>query len=208
MLPCDVTYLDDLLLDAASGRIKILPASVYAGIDPTHLVVWGTAHARYTFPTKELIDWLRTVIAGRKAIEVGAGNGDLGYHLGIPRSDNYSQQIPHIRAYYELLRQVPTRPSADVERMDAVAAIHKYNPRVVVGRWITQKYKEGDKNANIYGPEEEEILGLTECYIHIGNEVSHGDKRIRSHPHRALRFDWLVTKSVLPEANVIYVWGE
>ncbi len=204
--PPEVKYLDHLLLDAATGRIKLLSASVYSGIDPLHLAVWGGMQARYVFPTTELIDWLRTFIRDRKAIEIGAGNGDLGYHLGIPMVDNYCQQIPEIRLYYELMRQSPTNPRSDVERIDAVTAIKKYRPGVVVGAYITQKYN-GGAGGNMYGPEEEDILGESRCYVHIGNEKTHGDKRIRRHPHQALQFDWLVTRSMRPDSNVIYVWG-
>jgi hypothetical protein len=41
--------------------------------------------------TVELVAWLHDRIAGRKAIEIGAGMGDLGYHLGIPQTDSYAQ---------------------------------------------------------------------------------------------------------------------
>lgn len=205
--PPEVEYLDTLLLDGANGRIKLLPASVYSGIDPVHLAIWSGRHAMYAFPTTELVDWLRTLIGERKAIEIGAGNGDLGYHLGIPMVDNYCQQIPEVRSLYEAMRQAPTSPRSDVEKIDAVVAVKKYRPQVVIGAYITQKYKGGN-NGNVYGPEEEEILEGTRCYVHIGNEKTHGDKRIRRHRHQTLRFDWLVTRSMQPESNVIYVWGK
>ena len=49
-------------------------------------------------------------------------------------------------------------------------------------------------------------MSRVECYIHIGNETTHGNKRIRKHPHERLQFDWLFTKSMHPKENVVYVW--
>jgi hypothetical protein len=205
--PDDVKYLDSQLLDRETGRIKLLPASVYKDIDPIHLAVWGSLKARYSFPTKELIDWLRGVIAGRTAIEIGAGNGDLGYHVGIRMTDNYSQQFPEVKLWYALQSVVPTEPPSDVEKLDAIAAVKKYQPQVVVGSFITEKWYKGGATGNMFGPEEEDILAGTDCYIHIGNEVTHATKRIRKYPHETLKFDWLITKSMYPDQNVIYVWN-
>ena len=210
--PDDVNYLDGQLLDSSTGRIKLLPASVYKAIDPIHLVAWGNLRARYVFPTTELIDWLRSMIGNRKAIEIGSGNGDLGYHLGIPMTDNYCQQTPFVQMLYALQRQVPTNPSPDVERLDAVDAIIKHRPHVVVGGYITQRAYLDDpvdgKSGNMFGPEEAVILERADIYIHIGNETTHGNKRIMIHPHETFQFDWLVTRSMYPDQNVIYVWDK
>jgi hypothetical protein len=207
LTPNDVAYLDDLLLDA-TGRIRLHPASVYQEIEPLHLTVWGVLKARYCYPTVELVEWLRNVIGDRKALEIAAGNGDLGYHLGIPMTDNYCQQYPDVKAYYELTRQVPTNPRPDVEKLDAIAALEKYSPEVVVGSFVTQVHRQGEAKGNMYGPDEELILKGSRCYVHIGNELTHGDKRILKHTHESFRFDWLVTRSVEPRKNIIYVWGE
>jgi hypothetical protein len=210
--PNDVKYLDSQLLDSNTGRIKLLPASVYKGIDPIHLMAWGTWQARYSFPTIELIEWVKAKIGDRKAIEVGAGNGDLGYYLGIPQTDSYCQLIPWVQLYYRMNGQVPTNPLPDVQKLDAIEAIDKYKPQVVVGSFITQKAYDDSpndgKSGNCYGPEEENILSRADCYIHIGNDSPHGNKRIKKHPHEVLRFDWLVTKCMDPAKNAIYVWGK
>ncbi|HEY3283412.1 MAG TPA: hypothetical protein VGN26_14180 [Armatimonadota bacterium] len=55
----------------------------------------------YQFPTRELVLWLQELIRGRRAIEIGAGNGWLGWHLGIPMTDSYQQsEHPDTMLYY------------------------------------------------------------------------------------------------------------
>jgi hypothetical protein len=204
--PEDVKYLDDLLLDKATGRIRLLPASVYKNIDPVHLPVWGVLKARYSFPTVELVDWLRETIRSRRALEIGSGNGDLAYHLGIRPTDNYCQQFPDVELYFRLIGQVPTRPTGDVEKIDALSAIKKYNPEVVVGSYITEQWK-GGTSGNMYGPKESDILNFAD-YIHIGNESTHANKTLITLPHQSFHFDWLFTKSFDASKNVIWIWNK
>jgi hypothetical protein len=94
-----------------------------------------------------------------------------------------------------------------VEKLDALDAIKKYNPDVVVASWVTQIFK-GDETVggNMYGIEEEEILRQVKCYIHVGHEKTHGSKRIRSVKHEEYRFPFLFSRSLDRNGNVIYVW--
>jgi hypothetical protein len=91
-----------------------------------HLMLWCVKSARYTIPTIELIDFLKARIGNRKAIEIGSGNNDLGWYLGIPQTDSYIQQTEAMKTLYSALGQVPTSPKPDVEKLDAIAAIKKY----------------------------------------------------------------------------------
>lgn len=205
-----VEYLDNLLLDKYN-HIKLLPAAFYHNLPKYHLFAWCTYNARYVIPTVELIYWLKKQINGRKAIEIGAGNGDLGYHLGIHMTDNYSQQLPEVLLWYQLHNQQPTRPGCNVEQLEAVEAVIKYRPDVVIGAYITQRATEDTKpqdSGNVYGPEEADLLWRVPCYIHMGNDRSHGDKRIRKYTHAVYRPSWLVTRSAHPEENSIFVWGK
>lgn len=206
-----VKYLDNLLLEKYQyiERIKLLPAAFYQSLPPFHLAAWAGINARYVIPTQELVYWLKKKINGRKAIEIGSGNGDLGYHLGIHMTDNYSQLRPEVQSYYALGGQRVTQPNGLVEQIDAIDAVIKHRPDVVVGAYITQKAYEDTKmdSGNVYGPEEGDILWRTDCYIHVGNEVSHGNKRIRKYTHTVYHPDWLVTRSLEPQKNSIYVWN-
>lgn len=199
--------LDQTLLDT-DGRIRLLKAEDYRGIDRTELRFWCHIRARYFLPTQEAIAWLKEQIGDRTAIEVGAGNGDLGYHLGIPATDSYIQHEPDVRAYYQAIRQPITNPPPDVERLDALAAIQQYNPQVVVAAWLTHKYKEGVQAGSVYGVEEEKIVDRVQSYIHIGNYSVHEKKPALALEHKELWFPWLVSRSQNPGSDVVFVWGQ
>ncbi len=203
--PTDLLMLDDLLLDT-NKRIKLLDSKVYREIDLPLFRLWCTKEARYGIPTTELIEWLTKEIGEDSALEIGAGNGDLGWHLGIPATDSYCQQRPEIKTYYWALNQVPTTPTPEVKKLEALEAIDVYQPAVVVGSWITQKYREGDLFGSVYGVEEEKVLSKVKKYIHIGNAAVHGQKAILKRSHKKYYFPWLVSKSGNQEENVIYVF--
>ncbi len=60
----------------------------------------------------------------------------------------------------------------------------------------------------MHGPREEEIINACEMYIVIGNENTHGDKRILALPHETFKFPWLVSRAKDQTKNVIYVWNK
>lgn len=217
----DIAPLDELLLeDAGLGRIpygqRIRPieATRLRAIPRIALTQWCQARARYNVPSAELIIWLKEFIGGRPAIEIGAGMGDLGRLLGIHMTDSAVQaENPAIRAYYELLRVPPINPPPDVERIEALEAVKKHRPRVVIGAWITQLYESGDEGpppvgSSVTGVDELAIMPYVEAYVHIGNAVVHKDKRILQKPHEEHRFPFLFSRAFQPEGNVIWVWSQ
>lgn len=201
--------LDSLLFD---GNKRVLPLSshfYYKHVDLHDLRCWCFLHARYGVPTQELIDWLLKIIAGRKAIEIGAGMGDLGYRLGIPMTDSYQQVTdPPTQLYMQAFKQVPTTPPPDVMKADAQTAVLRFKPQVVIGSWITERYMPGSEEGNMHGPREDILLKNCETYIIIGNEKIHGRKRILSLPHETYHFPWLISRASEPAKNVIYVWNK
>jgi len=202
----EVAYLDKLLLDS-SGRLQLLSSRFYKEIPPIHISVWGNLNGRYCFPTIELVGWIKQRINGRTAIEVGAGCGDLGYHLGIPMTDSYQQQDDRVtKDYFASLGLVPTTPHSDVKKKDAELAVLEYKPEVVIASWLTQKYLPGDMSGNMLGPMEESIIDNCKEYIFIGNKVVHGNKRILSRFHEEFVFPWYISRSIKPDENVIWVW--
>lgn len=206
----DMVNLTLKLLDE-DCRIKLLPAAEYADILPDQLRAFCLYTSRYGIPTVELIEWLKDIIGNREAIEVGAGNGDLGYHLGIRQTDSYVQTTPEVQMLMASAAQFPTRPLPDVRRIDAVAAVKLYRPEVVVASWLTRKFivgkdRERKAQASVYGPEEEKILRGCRMYIHIGNENIHGTKTLLSKPHKVYHFPWLVSRAEDQSKNCIYVW--
>ena len=84
----------------------------------------------------------------------------------------------------------------------------KYNPDVVFGSFVTQRWRnENDKDGNMWGPLEEEWVESGTMYIHIGNEVTHKNKRILNLPHETFHFPWLRSRAIDQSKNVIWVWN-
>ncbi len=206
-------HLDSLFLDG-KGRLKLLPAGDYLPIDPVELKLWCHRRAIYGLPTVELVDWLRSQIGGRSALEIGAGNARLGVHLGITTTDSYIQERPEVALYYKALNQVTTHPDPSVVRsLSADQAVAHYRPQVLIASWFTRLFEDGKDTqgiaqASIYGAREESLLDAVETYIHIGNEAQHSQKTLLSRPHQKLKFPWLLSRALDPSTNVIYVWNK
>ena len=90
--PKQVRDISPFMLDAR-GRLRVVPPSTLASTTPDERLLFGVRHGAYSFPTEELCDYLRERIAGRRAIEISAGNGVLAEALGIPATDNRSMVI-------------------------------------------------------------------------------------------------------------------
>lgn len=199
---------DSVLLDER-GIIKLFPAEFYHSLDNTDLRVWCLCRAIYQLPTIELIEWLKANFNLDKAIEIGAGNNYLYHHLNIKGVDNYSEQIPAVKLVHDILHEPSTNPPPEVEKIEAIAAIKKYQPETVIASWMTLKCEdpEGVDAGHKYAPDEQEILKTGVTYIHIANENIHGDREIMNKPHEKYYFDWLVSRGKYPEKNCIYVWN-
>ena len=205
----DIDAMDAVLLNE-DRRIRVMPADELRRLySIDEIQAWMVQRARYQIMTSELIEWVKTRIAGRRAIEVGAGMGDLGYHLGIPMTDSCIQtsMSPEYALAFAASGQAPTNPPPDVECLDAEAAVEKHKPEVVVASWITQKHHAGDAEGFEFGPEEIRIVRQVQTYIVIGNSAIHGSKRIRRLKHKEYMQPWLVSRGFEQEKNVIYVWG-
>lgn len=200
----DTSDLDPLLLDD-SGLLKVVPASTYASIPWDKLRLWTHQHAVYGLPTVELVDYLRDIIGERKAIEIGAGNGCLGRALGIPMTDNYLQERPDMKALYALQGQPCIEYAPDVEKLDALDAVRRYRPQVVVASWVTQ-YSDGSRSGSVYGIHEETLLDIpgVETYLLFGSIRNHGFKSICERPHTVIREPWLWSRA---DDSVLFIWG-
>jgi hypothetical protein len=205
----DAELMDGVLLNE-DKRTRLFSSNQILAMGIDYIQAWMVARARYQFVTTELVDWLKARIGTRSVIEVGAGMGDLGYHLGIRMTDSciQTQMKAEYTVQMEALRQAPTVPPADVECIDAEAAVAKYKPEVVVASWITQKHHAGDPDGFEFGPEEIRIVRQVQQYIVVGNSGPHSSKRIRRLKHREFKFPWLVSRGVDQQKNVIYVWGK
>lgn len=200
----DVSKLDALLLDGEN--IKPCWAEELRVFPDIYLSTWCHKHGVYQVPTWELIQWLKREIAGRSAIEICAGRSCLGQHLGIPMVDNYSHTWPEIAMVMAFTGQPPTLPPRQVHQMDANEAVARAKPQVVLGAWVSQKRYGDEDHANEYGPDEHAILDAGCTYIHVGNTLVHGTKRILLRDHRCLNFNWNRSRAMEQNQNRIWIW--
>lgn len=201
MQPRDVTYLDERLLDA-DGNLRILPSSEFESIPWEHLRLWTHFKAIYGLPTVELVEFLKKLIGGRKAIEIGSGNGVLGRALGIPRTDSLMQNWPDVKMLYALQGQPTISYGADVEEMDALEAIREYKPEVVVASWVTQT-SDGSRPGSMYGVDEEVLLDLVGTYLMFGSIRNHSHKVICQRPHKVIQKPWMWSRA---QDSALFIW--
>lgn len=190
------------------GKIKLLPAEMWRKYKWNDFRAFCHVKARYGIPTYELLSFLTNIIDGRSAIEIGAGAGDLGCILNIRMTDSRQQENPQIKAAYEAMRQPVINYPDDVEKIEALDAVKKYKPQVVIGSWITTYAPhEMPYGSNPYGIKEDLILDLVETFILIGNTDTHGDKPIMKKKHEEYYEDWMVSRGAKQENNRIWIWN-
>jgi hypothetical protein len=200
----------DLNLIDNNGKIKLLSHAEYRAMDQEALRIWMHYQSRYLLPTQELISWLKDYIGGRSAIEIGAGTGDLGYHLDIPMTDNKCQQWPDVAMYYRAMAQPVIKYGQDVETIDALDAVRQYKPEVVIGAWVTHwidpKLPPPPGGGSMYGIKEDALLSHVKEYVMIGSEAIHHIKPIRKLPHKTINaMGWVVSRSNRGD-DKIWIW--
>jgi hypothetical protein len=194
------------------GVLRVMPKDFYAQFEQGSLSAFCVEMGCYSLPTIELLDLVNAKIMGaspsRHAIEVGSGNGVIGEALGITCTDNWMQDDPIIKAHYESLRQ-PTAPyRSHVERYDALKAIERYKPEVVVASWVTHIYNpaEPQREGNAFGVDEDVLLDRIKRYVFIGNLITHSNKPILARKHEIIQGDFLFSRSLQREDNALIIW--
>lgn len=203
----DISY--ELLRE--DGKMKLLPAEMLKKYRWDDFRSFCHTYARYGIPTYELISYLTNIIGDRQTetIEIGAGAGDLGCILNIPMTDSRQQENPDIKAAYDAMHQPIIKYPEDVEKLDALEAVYKYKPKVVIGSWITPYAPhQMPYGSNPFGVKEDKILKLVETFIIIGNLDIHGDKPIREHEHKTIIEPWIVSRAKDQSKNCIFIWDK
>ena len=191
------------------GKLKLMAAEEWRSFKWDDFRAFCHVKARYGIPTIELVDFIKTVIDGRSVIEIGAGAGDLGFHLGIKMTDNKQQEMPAVAASYKAMHQPVIKYPKDVEKRDALDAVVKYKPQVVVASWITPYAPhEMPYGSNPFGVKEDKILDLVETFIIVGNLDVHWDKPIRQYEHKTIHSPWIVSRAKDQNKNAIFIWDK
>ena len=205
--PAEVRDISETLLDEQQ-RLRVVAAETLASTTREERLLFGVRHGIYSFPTQELVGFLKERIAGRGAIEIGAGHGVLAAALNIPATDNRQQEEPAMRAYYKSIRQ-PTVPYGEnVEKLDALTALRRYRPRVVVACWVTHVMDPKNPGAgrSATGVDEAQLIAECDEYIFIGNEHVHHQKPIWSLPHEKLKPAWLYSRAANGTKDFVAMW--
>jgi len=194
-------------LDAA-GQILIQPAAAYAAKTVEWRGIFGNLFGFYSFPTEELVAYLKDLIEFRSAIEIGSGNGVLAAALGIPATDSRQQEVPEIAALYEFGGMPVVRYGENVETLNYRQAIEKYRPEVVIACWVTHKWDANRPKAkgNQFGIDEEWVLANCKTYVHVGNCRTHNGKSILRRRHTTFRPPWLYSRAMNGSPNEILIW--
>lgn len=188
------------------GNYSPPPAAELLKIPQEELAVFCNRRAIYGLPTQELIEFLKSEIGKQKAIEIGAGAGLLGCNLGIPMTDSKQQERSDVKLYYKMTGQPTITYHQEVREFDALEAVRRFKPGVVIGSWITERWIEGKTEGNMYGVKEDKLLTMVEKYILIGHENTHGRKEILKHKHRIIKEPWICSRALDREKNLIYIW--
>lgn len=213
----NISDIQELLLDDDELLCPV-QASQLRKIEHQRLRCFCDFHGFYSIPSLELIEGLKDLIGNPgDALEIGAGNGVYGRHLGIRSTDSYMQH-PKNRAKFRntlsLFEQSEVPPvdyGSNVIEMNGVDAVRKFKPKVVFGAWVTHRYNpiEQWRGGNMFGVNFPWILDRrgVERLILVGNDVVHANNPIMELPHKKLDFDGAIFSRAQDNTkNFVYVW--
>lgn len=205
-----------------NGKPKIVPAELISRYTWETALIGMQLNSIYVWPTTELLTWLNSNLTEKdKTIEIGSGNGVLANELGISATDSYMQSDkfkPNNSSERELHQNAiatlrlsgipPINYGANVEQLDALAAIRKHKPKHILGCYITHKYINGMSTGNALGVDETWIARRKQIksYTMVGNQVVHAEKPILALPHEEIELDGLIVRAKNPAANRIFRW--
>jgi hypothetical protein len=204
----EIQKLSNLIVDPQTDIPKSIPSNALSPFSTDDICAFCNRKAVYGIVTDELLDFLRQIIGDRSAIEIAAGYGTLGRELKIPLTDKKIQEFPEVKIMYEMMQQPVISYPKDVEKLDALDAIRKYKPKVVVAQWFTARKDVDGKDLSVYGINEDDILNNehVETYIHIGHSSVHANKAILRHPHIVITAPWLKSRATSKGVPQICIW--
>ena len=208
----DVLRIMNMVRDEESGLIKPVPYDDVKDAGMENLNMAMQVMSLYTFPTVEVIDFLREEIddgdpeLAPDAIEICAGSGWIGRGLDIPITDSYLQAREDVKKMYLKNGCMPIDYPSDVEKIDAVSAVKKYRPAFVIGSYVTRKWGLGSKKeGNMYGVDTTWVSLNCKRFYLIGNENVHGGDPIMKRNHKTWDEKWLITRGDSQKAR-IWMW--
>lgn len=192
----------------ANGKLRPMPYAFWKSMSFNTRRLFLHYHAQYFLPTLEsilFIDRLISDVPKKDCLEIGAGNGWLGFLLGIRMTDNYNQTKPEIKQMYDNAGQPVIKYGADVEKIEAVDAAKKYLPHTIIGSWITEKGEP--PYGNPYAIDEVEMMRYCKRYVFIGTDIEHRYKTlIRNASGQKYKCPGLISRTKDDDKNTIWVF--
>lgn len=190
------------------GFVKELPASEWRKFSWDEVRLFMHEYPIYVLPTTELLDMLEDLTDGLRTIEIGAGTGNIGRHLGIKMTDSYLQQANKVvKMLYEKTQQPVIRYPQDVIKADALTAYRRFKPECILGCYVTHLYRDGMSTGNMYGVDFERLLPLVKRLILVGNKETHWENPIMNVGHMEIDLHGdLITRSADRLGDRIFVW--
>jgi hypothetical protein len=185
----DLSELNAKFLDN-KRNMRLLFASELHQFGFDKLRLFAHQEAIYQFPTIELISALKSEIGKMSCIEIGAGRGDIGRHLGITMTDSHQQKEPHFKKLYSELKQPTIKYPKDVEKLNYKDAIKKYRPEIVLACWVTHQYnlKRHESGGNETGIDSDWIMKRVKKLIFVGNTEVHKFWQIPGYSSYVIQF--------------------
>lgn len=168
-------------------------------------------YGNYQIITVELIQFLQhllTQLPHRKAIEICSGYGTIAKELGIPATDRYLTE--ELSELYKGIGDNSIKYPAFVEKLTASQAIEKYQPDLVIGSFVTQKFisKKKTLKASMYGVDKHKLLQQVKHYIQISNDKIHGKDLVNDKIKYRIEAEWLISRAENQKQNAIYIFTD
>jgi hypothetical protein len=95
-----------------------------------------------------------------------------------------------------------------VQKQDAISAVQKYKPNVVVASWVTHLFDPDrpDGGGSMFGVDKAKLIASCDEYISVRNEELHAHKPIWAIPHEKLTPSGLYSRAVNDSPNFIAIW--
>jgi hypothetical protein len=216
-----IGHMNTLLLDNM-GNVKPISADQLQEYKREDIYMFMKKHAINVYPTLELLAFLKDIIGDRNAIEVGAGNGQIGRNLGIRCTDSYMMGRDEWKKFTDKMNeqnganvQGYIKYDPMVEKLTAYEAVKKYAPDIIIGGYVPQhitfrESKEGTLRGNIEGINEVDLVNSGSLYIMIGTIPLHSNRKVmQAIPnHAELKFPWLYCDTMMHENNRIWMFSK